>query len=499
MPELKIHDGDNLYSFQIEKDKLLLDALRSQGFSIYSPCGGKGSCGKCLVMVKGTGMVTSCLFKVKDSIEVVMPEQRVAQVLSAQHSLTRDLPLNPGESVRLSDNPHGIAIDLGTTTLVFYLVSLKTGSLVETLTLLNPQSVFGADVISRIQYASSSLSALMELHTSICSAINNQLRRFMNFLRISPHDIVKITVAGNNTMLHLLLGKDPTSMGQAPYTPIFTGIQKRTGLELHLACHPGAEITLLPSVSAYVGADIVAGISSIQPMDQYRNYIFVDLGTNGELALVTPETIWCCATAAGPAFEGATISCGMGGVEGAIGQYSATGYKVIGDEKPLGLCGSGLVDVVAYMVEYGLVDPSGFLENEFEIVDADHSGTNKTIKITQADIREVQLAKSAIASGIYILLKQANLKIEEMDALFLAGGFGNYLNVESATKIGLIPPGMKDKVISLGNTAGTGAILALTCESFETTVIREILQRTRYVELAGDEDFPLEFAMNMSF
>jgi uncharacterized 2Fe-2S/4Fe-4S cluster protein (DUF4445 family) len=499
MPELKVHKGGNIFSFRIEKDELLLDALRSQGYAVYSPCGGKGTCGKCEVLVKGAGMVTSCLFKVQDSIEVILPEQRGVQVLSAQHSLTRDLPLNPGESVSLSDNPHGIAIDLGTTTLVFYLVSLKTGYLVEALTLLNPQGVFGADVISRIQYASSSPSALLELHASICSAINSQIRRFMNFLHISVHDFVKITVAGNNTMLHLLLGKDPASMGQAPYTPLFTGIQKRTGLELRLFCHPRAEITLLPSVSAYVGADIVAGISSIRPMEQYRNYIFMDLGTNGELALVTPETIWCCATAAGPAFEGANISCGMGGVEGAIDQYSASGYHVIGDEKPLGLCGSGLVDAVAYLVEYGLVDPSGFLENEFEIVAADQSGIKRSIKITQADIREVQLAKSAIASGINILLKQANLRFEDMDALFLAGGFGNYLNVESAMKIGLVPPPMKDKIIPLGNTAGTGAILSLTSETFETGVINEILHRTKYIELSEDDDFSLEFAMNMSF
>ena len=186
-------------------------------------------------------------------------------------------------------------------------------------------------------------------------------------------------------------------------------------------------------------------------------------------------------------------------MEGAIDQYSSSGYHVIGDEKPLGLCGSGLVDVVAYLVEYAWIDPSGFLENEFEIVEADQSGTKRKIKITQADIREVQLAKSAIASGINILLKQANLRFEDMEALFLAGGFGNYLNVESATKIGLIPARMKDKVIPLGNTAGTGAILSLTCESFETRVINEILHRTKYVELSIDDDFPLEFAMNMSF
>jgi uncharacterized 2Fe-2S/4Fe-4S cluster protein (DUF4445 family) len=409
------------------------------------------------------------------------------------------MPLCPGKSVLLSSNPYGIAIDLGTTTLVFYIVNLKTGSLVETHTLLNPQYVYGADVITRIQYASSGPSTLGELHTSICNAINAQLTNIIRSLCIRAKDIVKITVAGNNTMLHLLLGENPSSMGQAPYIPSFTGIQKQTGLGLRLYCHPRAEITILPSVSAFVGADIIAGIGSISPMEQYRRYLFMDLGTNGELALVTPEIIWCCATAAGPAFEGANIHCGMGGVNGAIFQYSYKGYSVIGNEKPLGICGSGLVDIVAYLVEYGLADCSGLLENDYEIVDAGLSGKGNAIIITQADIRQVQLAKSAIASGINILLKQANLGFEDIDALFLAGGFGNYLNVESAIKIGLIPGRMKNKVISLGNTAGTGALLSLRCESFETLVLNEIIQRTNHVDLSGDDNFPIEFAMNMSF
>jgi uncharacterized 2Fe-2S/4Fe-4S cluster protein (DUF4445 family) len=499
MPVLKVHDGGNIYSFRIEKDEMLFDALRRHGFSIYSPCGGKGSCGKCDVMVKGCGMVTSCLYKVQDFTEVILPEQSMAQILSAQHSFTLDLPLNPGESVHLSENPYGIAIDLGTTTLVFYLVNLETGSLIESQTLLNPQGVFGADVISRIQYASTAPSGLTELHTSICSALNGQLSRFIGFLNIGLNDIVKITVAGNNTMLHLLLGEDPSSMGQAPYIPKFTGIRKLTGHELRLNCHPGAEITLLPSVSAYVGADIVAGICSIRPMEEYRRYLFMDLGTNGELALVTPETIWCCATAAGPAFEGANISCGMGSVKGAITRYSNKGFKVIGDDKPIGLCGSGLVDVVACLVEYGLVDASGFIQNEFEIVAPNQSGINNALTLTQADIREVQLAKSAIATGINILLKLASLAFEDMDALFLAGGFGNYLDVENAMKIGLIPAQMRNKVILLGNTAGTGALLSLRSESFENTVVLDMLQRTKYVDLSGDEDFAVEFAMNMSF
>lgn len=188
----------------------------------------------------------------------------------------------------------------------------------------------------------------------------------------------------------------------------------------------------------------------------------------------------------------------MGGVEGAVTCYSEGGYHVIGDEKPLGLCGSRLVDVVAYKVENRLIDSSNFLESEFEIVAQDKSGTGNAITITQDDIREVQLAKSAIASGIIILLKKANLTFENLDALFLAGGFGNYLNVESAMKIGLIPTQMKNKIISLGNIAGTGAMLSFRCESFET-ILNDILERTKHVELSQDDDFPIEFALNMSF
>ena len=223
-----------------------------------------------------------------------------------------------------------MAIDLGTTTLVTYLVNLLQGSLIETHSMLNPQSSFGADVITRIHYASTVPGGLQELQHAIISAINVQVHHFTHHLRYSYNDLVKITVAGNNTMLHLLLGADPYSMGQAPYKPGFIAKQVRKGKELGIHCHPEAEITLLPSVSAFVGADILAGLASIRPMEAYKNYLFMDLGTNGELALVTPDTIWCCATAAGPVFEGASISCGMGGVAGAITSFSSRklpGYR----------------------------------------------------------------------------------------------------------------------------------------------------------------------------
>ncbi len=252
-----------------------------------------------------------------------------------------------------------------------------------------------------------------------------------------------------------------------PFRAQFLEEQIRRGEELQLNCYPGAEIKILPSISAYVGADIVAGLASIAPSEMHRNYLFMDIGTNGELALVTENRIWCTSTAAGPAFEGARISCGMGAVDGAISAYGDEGYTVIGHDKPIGLCGSGLIDLVAWLCDNGRLDQEGTLKEDFIIVPASESGTGDTITLNQTDVREVQLAKSAIVSGVRILLKQSGLTFDQLDTLFLAGGFGNYINTDSAMRIGLLPPEMKDKIIPLGNTSGTGALAALKSTWFD--------------------------------
>jgi uncharacterized 2Fe-2S/4Fe-4S cluster protein (DUF4445 family) len=495
MPEIIVHDKGNRTTLNAKTGQSLFLLLRDNGFSVYSPCGGQGTCGKCLVHIKGTGDVTSCLFHISGSVDVIIPYPKEARILTFQHDLTQELHFQPGPLVQLSDRPFGMAIDLGTTTLVFYLVDLMNGELIETRSMLNPQASFGQDVISRIQHASTS-GGLRQLQHAIVNAINNEAVRLMQDQDLSTDNLVRIVVAGNNTMLHLLAGEDPSSMGQAPYTPRFVDTRIIPGRELGLACHAAAEITLLPSVSAFVGSDIIAGLGSIRP--QKGNYLFVDLGTNGELALVTPACIWCCAAAAGPVFEGANISCGMGGVEGAISEFTEGTVSVIGDEKPIGLCGSGLVDVIAFFLDKGIIDSSGLMTDNYELVSKEKSATGRSISLNQEDIRQVQLAKSAIASGIILLLKQAGIQFEEIDALFLAGGFGNYLNADNAMKIGLLPLQLKGKVISLGNTAGTGALLALKSDSF-MGILASILNRANHIELSSDEDFPLEFAMNMNF
>jgi uncharacterized 2Fe-2S/4Fe-4S cluster protein (DUF4445 family) len=498
MLKLSVHHQGEIKQVDAEGGDILLNVLRDKGFDVYSPCGGNGTCGKCKVLVKGEGLVTSCLFAINDSLEIVLPDKREAKVLVAQHDHTLQLPLMPGPVADLSSYPHGIAIDIGTTSLVFYLVNLITGSLVETRAILNPQAKYGADVITRIQYTAEHPDGLEILQREIINVINQEFTHLIYFAGISPNEIIKVVAAGNTTMLHLLLGVDPISLAIAPYVPQFTDQQLLKGKDLRLNCFPGAEIKILPSISAFVGADIAAGLASIAPSDKFRKFLFMDIGTNGELALVTDNTIWCCSTAAGPAFEGAKISCGLGAVEGAISAFGDEGFTVIGDERPIGLCGSGLIDLVAWLTENNRITPDGLLEHNFEIVPASESGTSAAITLNQNDVREVQLAKSAIASGVRILIKQSGLTFNDIDTLFLAGGFGNYINIESAVRIGLIAPELKDKIIPLGNTSGTGALVALKSIQFDD-VLNKLISKTVHVELSGDDDFALEFAMNMMF
>jgi uncharacterized 2Fe-2S/4Fe-4S cluster protein (DUF4445 family) len=476
----------------------LLNALRDNGFEVYSPCGGNGTCGKCNVLVKNEGLVPSCHYLLKESVEVILPDRREAKVLIEQHQHTIQLPLLPGKCADLSAFPHGVAVDIGTTTIVLYLVNLITGVIAETRAVLNPQSKYGADVITRIQFTTSNTDGLKILQKEVTEAINRELSSLIHFAGISEKEIVKIVFAGNTTMLHLLLGVNPRSLALAPFEAVFLEEQVITGESLKLRCLPEAEVKLLPSVSAFVGADIVSGLASIAPSEKYRNYLFMDIGTNGELAVVTKDLVFCCSTAAGPAFEGAKISCGMGAVEGAVSAFSSKGITVIGDEKPAGICGSGLIDIIAFLCETGRLNSEGRLKEDFIVVPGTRTDSSNDIALNQNDIREVQLAKSAIASGIKILLKQAGIKLEQLDAVFLAGGFGNYINTDSAIRIGLLPKEMKHKIIPLGNTSGTGAILALKSVKFDE-VVRNLLAKTRHIELATDEDFAIEFAMNMMF
>lgn len=497
MPKILVHHDHELREFDFNGNQSLLNILSLNHFYVSAPCGGHGTCGKCRVRVKKLGVLSACQYYPDEDIEVYLPDKQEARVLTVQYQNTLQLALQPGVLPHAVSSPIGLAVDVGTTSIVFYWLNLKTGSIMKIIGFANPQAQYGADVISRIQYCNSA-QGLKTLQSEIIVAINKQIDIFVKKEGVARDQIVKISVAGNTTMLHILLGVDPSSIALAPFKPRFTEGQSVKARDLGIRIDDQAFLHLLPSISAFVGADILAGLASIAPSEKVENYLFIDIGTNGEMALVTPTKIFCCATAAGPAFEGANITCGMGAFDGAITSFNAEGYQTVSHKKAVGICGSGLIDIIANLLDWELISKDGCLEKEYVVVGKNEASTGEAIVITPQDVREVQLAKSAIASGIKILLQTAGLTIDEIDVLYLAGGFGNYLTTESATRIGMLPSELSHKIIPVGNASGTGAVLHLQSESFNE-VLDSTLSRMEYVELSNHPDFELEFVMNMYF
>ncbi|HCC71147.1 MAG TPA: hypothetical protein DEQ09_08365, partial [Bacteroidales bacterium] len=463
----------------------------------YSPCGGKGKCGKCKVQIDGERYVNSCLYSINKDISVVLPEDREMRILSSQYKNTIEVPFEPGDSVRLSPSPYGLAIDIGTTTIVYYIIDLSTGSRIATYSEMNPQATYGSDVISRIDYCNSNKNGLVNLQLLIIDAINNQINNFSRKNGIEPDSFVRIAIAGNTTMLHLFAGANPRSIALAPFKPQFIHHCVLSATETGINCNKEAKIHLLPSVSAYIGSDIVAGIASTS-ISKTKRYLYIDIGTNGEMALLRNEKIWCCATAAGPAFEGANISCGMGAFSGAICKYVDDHIATISNIPPRGICGSGLIDIIANMLRKGIIHKDGSIDEDILISYAERNSINSDISITQQDIREIQLAKGAVAAGIDVLLDKSGYKFDDIDNLILAGGFGNYLDIENAILIGLLPSEMRGRIIQIGNAAGTGALLAVKSNWF-ISLLDEIIDKTSYIELSYESTFPEKFVLSMNF
>jgi uncharacterized 2Fe-2S/4Fe-4S cluster protein (DUF4445 family) len=491
MIKVKIVTPESVNTVKSIKGFSLLDLLRSKEYKIYTPCGGKGRCGKCRVKVKGEGEVISCKYFPEKDIEVILPGETEAIILVHQTDYLEDLPFMIAEKSYKSDNPCGVAIDIGTTTVVLYFLNLLTGQIEKVSSFLNPQRLYGADVISRINYCQENKNGLAELQRSIIDSINGVLDNFCKNRNLNPEIFEKVVVVGNTTMLHILLGEDPLSIALAPFRPKFTDKQIRTGQSTGLRVNKDANIITLPCISAFVGADILAGLAALKVTN--RNYLFLDIGTNGEIALIKGEEIFTCATAAGPAFEGANISCGMGAFSGAVSGFSSpVSYQVIGNSEPLGICGSGVVDIVAYLLNNELIDETGLLKKTFVL------NPDRNIQLVQQDIREIQLAKSAVYSGVKVLLEKAELSFKEMDALYLAGGFGNYINIRSSIQIGLLPYELRDRIFTVGNSAGIGALQYLKSDLF-VKKSEKILRSARYIELSDIDEFTTEFALNMDF
>ncbi len=499
MKKVRVKFKDKEYIIMAEGENLL-DLIRKAGIPISAPCGGKGTCKKCTVLIRDTEdghnstKVLACKTIVEKDLFVEVPTPSEAQILSEAY--WPDLKIKWNDT---ADEPSfGVGVDIGTTTVVVFFEDLNSRSNVATYSFLNPQSSYGADVISRVQHVIQEPESLREQSNLIVRYINDAIQQLAEERNVKGEAIRKISISGNTTMLHILKGSDPSGLAIYPFTPKFLDEQVLTGAELGFEFCSGAEICLLPSLSAYVGADIVAGMAATELPDEEGYSLYLDIGTNGEMALGNKDRILTCATAAGPAFEGANISCGLGGVDGAIHSFDNEGFKTIGSTPPSGLCGSGLVDVVAWLLDQDKLDPSGYMEAPVNILEASLTADGLPLQLTPQDIREVQLAKGAIAAGIKTLLSEAHIEASQVERLYLAGGFGYALHEDSAARIGLIPENLKSKVIRAGNLAGLGARLALHSEEFKKRV-DNIRDKAEYFELSNHMGFNETFVMEMGF
>lgn len=420
------------------------------------------------------------------------------------------LAIQPGNTEDLS---YGLAIDIGTTTVVVSLINLNSGVVLYTASATNTQNIFGADVIARIDHVSSHPQGLQHLQERILSVINNLIHEISLKTNISSQNIYKVVVVGNTTMEHMFLGVDPRYLGPAPFIPAITHSVDLEAQEIGVQVNPCGRVHLFPNIAGYVGGDTTSVILATEIYKNKGNYLAVDIGTNGEIVLSIDGKMFACSTAAGPAFEGAQIKCGMRAAPGAIEGVDLKpdiSLKVIGDVWPTGICGSGLIQAIRVMVTIGVLEPSGRMisreegaerEIALDILDRlgkDENGSyfilsvkkdqQEAVIITQKDIRGLQLAKGAIRTGIEILIKEAGIKVSDIDQVLLAGAFGNYIDQQSALSLGLLPNIPKERIKTVGNAAGTGAKMALISNPLLKDA-ESISRKVTHIELSGRTDF----------
>lgn len=425
------------------------------------------------------------------------------------------------ESGDTSKKCFGVAFDIGTTSVVAILWDLCTGRQAATRAMLNPESVYGADVISRINYSAESNENLVRIRDTIRGCLNRLMSLAARDAGISLDEIYEAVVVGNTTMSHFFLGVSPVTLSHSPFVPMYTAPVSANAEELQLNINPCGKVYVLANIASHVGSDLTAGIIATSLSEKKGTHILIDVGTNGEIIAVSDGSLLACSTAAGPAFEGASIHQGMRASDGAIEEVkiSAAGVKlkVIGGGSPKGLCGSGLIQAVAQMLDRGIINFKGKIaikEGELselppalsarcrlngkisEFVLAFGKDGDPEIVVTQRDIREVQLAKSAICAGIKIMM--AVLKKDKIDTLLIAGAFGSYINKDSALRIGLFPEMKIESIFSVGNAAGIGASMALMSIA-ERKRSEMVSLKVKHIELSDDQDFQDEYIMRMNF
>jgi uncharacterized 2Fe-2S/4Fe-4S cluster protein (DUF4445 family) len=543
---VEIHIGGQTITSR--KGLTLLESVLSAGVPLRSDCGGRGRCGKCLVGVVGAEV--GALSEPDEEERKALGAERLAagrRLACRAHTLgevSLDVPdesrltpevVHKGPPILLSrlaslpaprraprSSGYGIAVDVGTTTIALYLCDLEKRAVTASTALRNPQAIFGDDVISRISAVLSDPAALPRLQNLVVSAVDWAARTLCRQAEIDPKRIGSLVAVGNGTMIHLLLGEDPSSIGVFPYSPRFVEARRLVAGSIGLRFNPGACLRTLPLISGHLGADIVGAALAAGLSEMPRGTMLVDVGTNGEVMLVAGRGLAATSCATGPALEGAAVRHGMQATSGAIDSVSfdrETGcltYTVIQPEtgpgrRPAGICGSGIVSAVAELLRAGVISKTGGFNLsrpfpclrrdangslEFEIASGQASENGYPITLTQGDVRAVQLAKGALRTGIDLLCRET--KIPHPAKILLAGAFGSHIEKRDALRIGMFPSMREEEIEVVGNAAGAGAVLALYDEAcFDRS--REVARATQVVELAGHPDFQTMFVQSLTF
>lgn len=508
----------------------LVEAAGQAGIILNTACGGRGICKKCLVKIQPEARnILACQYRVQSDLVVFVPSQsRYFQQRILEHGIeTKIEPANTiYEELRqktASEKIFGIAVDIGTTTVVAKLINIADGQSQAVESDLNPQTKYGDDVISRIAYAQNPEN-LAVLNKSIIDCINNLIDKLCRQASVASEDIYELCVVGNTTMSHILLQFPIVQLGQAPYKAYSLDAYNSSAGKLGININRQGNVHTVENIAGFVGSDTIAvalatGIDSVDKMT-----LIVDIGTNGEIVFGNKDKLYAASCAAGPALEGARISCGSRATEGAIEAVVISqddiDLDVIGNCPAYSICGSGLIDAVAVLLNLGILDATGrFVEpNKLEDVlpDAIISRITKTdgqlgfilyravnesqrdIIITQRDIRQMQLAKAAIQAGIKILMRKLHVTDNEIEQIFLAGAFGNYIRPESALRIGLLPSGDTQRLHFIGNAAVSGAQMILLSRQSRDHALK-LARAIEYVEIANETDFHDIYADCMFF
>ena len=501
----------------------ILDFLRENNICLDAACNGLGICGKCKIKIGN--------LKAFEGERKVLGDKDIAAGyrLACMHSvdecdketILKDIKESTGSVVLVDGfmpkvshtniyDKYGIAIDIGTTTVAMELIDLSNAAIIAKASETNSQIAFGFDVMSRIAYTMENVDGLFKLQKSIVHTLNMLIDKLQADTGKVGEDIVEITVAANTVMCHILLGESVEGLGKYPFSPVFT--KSRSVAASDIGIKSDAKVTTLPHISGFVGSDIVAGVYASGLCKDDKNVLFIDIGTNGEMILKSGDKLLATSCATGPALEGMNISCGMRAGEGAIDNFCIDEnkliYTTVGNKEAVGICGSGVLAMVRELLKNNIINVMGAIDIEkqkkaYDFIAFDKSGKpfikiSDDIYFTSKDIRQVQLAKGAILSGILALVSKAKLELNDISKVYIAGQFGKYISVDSFFSVGLLPIEFFDKVEYLGNTALAGAYMALL-DKYAIEDMSLLSNKTEFFELSRLDNYDRIFAKALRF